>query len=244
MELPKSCELDPDGDLTLILLDHCDTDSYLVDHLKKSISSNMRKSRGIKRSLSGQFKNVVPTSSSSVVGQDNPPEADDCGTHKIRLKVSSKHLTLASPVFKALLRGGFAESRDLDAGSPAEVHLPDDNAVALWLLLYILHGQLTRLPRKLNLTTLTQIAVLVDKYELHEATEKITDEWFARSKKRSTAEYEHHSDEVLQLLCVSWVFRKHTAFSNTTRLAILYSKGDLATIVADDLPIPAEVFGE
>ncbi len=46
--------------------------------------------------------------------------------------------------------------------------MPDDNTAALCMLLYIIHGQPEKAPEKASLTTLTHVAILVGKYELHE----------------------------------------------------------------------------
>ena len=77
-------------------------------------------------------------------------------------------MTLASSVFKAMLNGHFMEGRLLAEMGMVEVPLPDDDPTAFTILLDIIHGRGSRVPRKLNLTLLTDIAVLVDKYRLHE----------------------------------------------------------------------------
>jgi BTB/POZ domain len=174
MRLPHECELDLDGDLHLILFDHCDTEGAIVEHLKKtsSVSIAQRNTR-LKRSLSGQLKGAVAAETSDP--QACPSPVDDKEPREIRLRVSSKHLTLASPVFKALLRGGFAERTDLDTEDIAQVHLPDDDASAFWLLLYVIHGQPKKVPSTLSLRMLARVTVVIDKYQLHEVAEMVTD---------------------------------------------------------------------
>ncbi|KAF7507990.1 hypothetical protein GJ744_009887 [Endocarpon pusillum] len=239
MKLPNSCNIDPDGDLVLILLDHGDTCERVVKHLKGNITLSLSQSGSrAKRSLNGQVK-VTPSESSHAVARKSS-DAEDGQPQEIRLNVSSKHLTLASPVFKTLLRGGFAESKDLNKGLAAEVRLPEDHPAALWLLLYIIHGQPKRAPDWVDLGMLTEVAVLVDKYELHEATEIITDTWctiIENAKYKATCSPNQH----LQLICVSWVFRKPKMFFKRTHLAMRYSDRDLAAEGVTDLPIPIEV---
>ena len=48
--------------------------------------------------------------------------------------------------------------------------MPDDNAAALWMLLYTIYGQLRKAPEKASVTALTHVATPVDKYELHEGS--------------------------------------------------------------------------
>ncbi|KAF2491511.1 hypothetical protein BU16DRAFT_440318, partial [Lophium mytilinum] len=81
------------------------------------------------------------------------------------LRVSSKILTLASPVFKAMFTHGFAESQDLSSTAPRLIPLPDDNTRAMVLLSRILHHKVARIPKKLSLGALVDLAILSDKYD-------------------------------------------------------------------------------
>lgn len=157
--------------------------------------------------------------------------------------MSSKHLTLASPVFKALLRGSFAESSDLQSDLSPEILLHDDDPAAFWLLLYIIHGRPKQVPNKIGLETLTQIALLVDKYELHEVSEVITDGWIEQIQEEDVPDCEHDIGKVAQLLCVAWVFRNPMMFSKMTFLAMQLSVGNFACVEAAHLPITAAVLG-
>lgn len=218
-----------------------DTHERVVKHLEENITISLSQNGSrAKRSLNGQIKVTPSGSSHAVAGKSS--DAEDVQPQEIRLNVSSKHLTLASPVFKTLLRDGFAESKDLNKGLAAEVRLPEDDPAALWLLLYIIHGQPKKAPDWVDLSMLSEVAVLVDKYELHEATEIITDTWFTIVEKANsnvTASLSQH----LQLICVSWVFRKPGMFFQMTHLAMRYSDRGLAAEGVVDLPIPVKILG-
>jgi hypothetical protein len=68
------------------------------------------------------------------------PDAD-------RMLVSSKHMTLASPIFKAMLRTGtFSEGQELARRGKAEINLPEDDPTAFTILLNVIHGHGSRLP--------------------------------------------------------------------------------------------------
>lgn len=90
----------------------------------------------------------------------------------VRIKVSSKHLMLASPVFKAMfkpdlcLEGELLKSRDL-----AEVDLPDDDPEPFELLMNILHGRSRQVPQYISFDTLTNLSILADKYQILEPLE-------------------------------------------------------------------------
>ena len=245
MHLPNSCELDPDGDLILILLDRGDTDQTLVNHVKNSISISHTQNRiRTKRSLSGRSKNVMPVEETDAVTPQSSAEVADNESREIRFKVSSKHLSLVSPVFKALLRGGFAEGQKKNAGMLTEVRLHDDHPAALWLLLLIIHGQPKKVPASVSLETLIPISILVDKYELHEVAEVTTDVWFSSLEKEVMSKDDHCFEEIVQLVCISWVFRKPDMFFNMTHMTMLYSVGSLESEEAAGLPIPAVALGK
>ncbi|KAH6713229.1 hypothetical protein DL95DRAFT_74558 [Leptodontidium sp. 2 PMI_412] len=84
--------------------------------------------------------------------------------------VSSKHMKLVSPVFRAMLqRDGFREGCVRGSEGSVEDPLPDDDPRAMKILLDIVHGRNRRVPRKVSLRILTAIAVLADKYLMVEA---------------------------------------------------------------------------
>lgn len=107
-----------------------------------------------------------------------------------------------------------------------------------------IHGQPKKAPGKVSLNTLTHVAILVDKYELHEGTEFAIVPWVNKVKKKDMTGYEGCLDEVLQFLCITWVFRYHEMFTEMTYLAMLYSDGNLAAAGSDELPVPANVLSQ
>ena len=50
------------------------------------------------------------------------------------MQVSSKHLAMAIPVFKALLSHGFSEGEALRTQGTAKIPLPDDDPAAMAIL--------------------------------------------------------------------------------------------------------------
>ncbi|KAI1388138.1 uncharacterized protein F4822DRAFT_303427 [Hypoxylon trugodes] len=75
--------------------------------------------------------------------------------------VCSKALARASPVWKTLLYGGFAESIQPDRSTGKEwiVNLPDDDAAAVQIILNILHYRFDEIP-------ISAHTILSDKYDL------------------------------------------------------------------------------
>ena len=78
------------------------------------------------------------------------------------LRVSSKHRTLASPVFKRFLQPGSREGEKLKNKGHARLELKDDDPTALSIFLNIIHGHFNGVSEAVNLDTFTEIAILAD----------------------------------------------------------------------------------
>jgi len=88
------------------------------------------------------------------------------GPEKRNFLVCSKVLARASPVFKAMLFGGFRESKPTD-GTPWIVTLPEDNFEAAEILFNVAHAQFDRLPStNLDLRVFYGTLLFADKYDM------------------------------------------------------------------------------
>ena len=108
-----------------------------------------------------------PTSNPDTV-LDNELEGKLDSTKAIDFKVCSATLRRASPYFKALLYGGFAESKPEAPTAPWTVRLLEDDPLAMDILLHLLHGFHDKIQSvsSRHLYTMYNILVAVDKYEL------------------------------------------------------------------------------
>ncbi|KAF4629274.1 hypothetical protein G7Y89_g8873 [Cudoniella acicularis] len=79
----------------------------------------------------------------------------------VRMLVSSKHLMLASPVFKVMLGNQNLKS----------------------ILMNIVHGHTRKVPRRVSLRALSRLSILVDKYQMLGVVELFSDTWIQFLKK-------------------------------------------------------------
>ena len=85
---------------------------------------------------------------------------------KTRLLVSSKVLTLASPVFAAMFKSRFKEGLNNHSKSAKPpIPLLDDNAEAVIVLCNAIHLRTSEMPKKLAVACLKDLAVVCDKYD-------------------------------------------------------------------------------
>ncbi|KAI0534313.1 hypothetical protein GGR58DRAFT_483197 [Xylaria digitata] len=124
--------------------------------------------------------------------------------------VCSRTLSRVSPVWKALLYGGFAESKSSSAPSASDwvVELPDDNPKAMATILNIIHSRFESIPRitePMDLEGLYQLTVLTDKYDLTATLQPWAFAWVESIR----VEYEKRVDiSVLDLERLSWIARE------------------------------------
>jgi hypothetical protein len=171
---------------------------------------------------------------------ETEPKKPDIEVHML---VSSKHLMLASPVFKAMLkRDTFKEGRTLSSNGRVEVPLPDDNVAAFIIILDIIHGRNRRVPRQVSLEVMTNLSILVDKYQMLEAVEVFSDAWIEDLKVNLPEQFD---DNMGQWLAISWVFGKRVEFKTMTQY--IEQQSDVSKIgnyFDPDLPIPHVIFGK
>jgi len=171
---------------------------------------------------------------------ENEPKKPDIEVHML---VSSKHLILASPVFKAMLKGDtFKEGRTLSSSGRVEVPLPDDNVAAFIIILDIIHGRNRRVPRQVSLEMMTNLSILVDKYQMLEAVEAFSEAWIEDLKVNLPEQFD---DNTGRWLAISWVFGRRVEFTTMTQYIEQQSGVSwIGNYFDPDLPIPHIIFGK
>jgi hypothetical protein len=173
--------------------------------------------------------------------EEGNEEAQEEGEEVIYFRVSSRHLMLASPWFKRLLKKeGWSESVRSEADGLLRINAADWDEDAFLILLNMFHLRHRQVPRTVTLETLAKIAVIVDYYECGEAIELFTDMWI-NALKTSTVVPSTYSRDLVLWIWVSWVFDMRDYFERATSVAIKQSEEASRTL---DLPIPIRVTGE
>lgn len=178
--------------------------------------------------------NAIPAHGCSTSDAEPDNEED------IHYRVSSRHLMLASPWFKRLLKKErWSESARNERDGFFHITAAEWDAEAFLILLNIFHIRNRKVPRTVSLEMLAKIAVLADYYECHEVLELFTTMWLECLKKSSPIRQVYDRYLVLWI-CISWVFDVKDFFAQATAIVVQKSDESLRTL---GLPIPAKVSG-
>lgn len=129
------------------------------------------------------------------------------GKQKLRFRVHSQCLQLASPVFHtkflSLWSGGKSPSED----SPKDIGLGDDDGSAMWRICCVLHHRNDLVPLELPAEEVLQIAVVSSKYNLSCALKHIQEAWLTKAVDTNTMR------GAARLLAAAQLFRNAPSYS-------------------------------
>lgn len=136
-----------------------------------------------------------------LVGTENPRS----------IKASSKILSLASPVFAAMLGPNFLEGSHLSTTDPYQLHLPEDDAEAMIWFCLVLHYR-RDIDECISLSLFEKMALLCNKYDCAKALSPWTKVWLHRvhAVLKVQADYE-------RLLYCSYVYGVHDSFWKSSK---------------------------
>ncbi|KAF4164790.1 hypothetical protein CNMCM6936_008757 [Aspergillus lentulus] len=217
-------ELDSQGDITFLVYDVPDSFPHSLDQLDTLL-------------LDGSTPTTTSSAAEAAAAEEEETTQNEQPQAILKIRASSKHLTLACPQFTRTLHSGFQESHSLEKAGHLTLEIDNWDPAAFLLLMLILHGRTRPVPRKLTLSKLVDFAVLVDYYECYEAVEVFTDMWMTALKKPTTATSLTSLAQAEEWLFVSWVFQHREMFAQAGG----YLLGNLSGRFCSELPVPRRV---
>ncbi|KAA8913673.1 hypothetical protein FN846DRAFT_929155 [Sphaerosporella brunnea] len=142
-----------------------------------------------------------------------------------RFLVYSQVLCAASSIFNRMLSSGsrFSEAVELrsraSGDKPVVVKLEDDDSATLLIVLRVLHYQIKTVPQKLSVEQMVQVAIICDKYFLHESLQLMANTWIGSS-------WSEKQEQLEYWLLISWIFGPETIFTEVSRSLILEASED------------------
>jgi hypothetical protein len=143
------------------------------------------------------------------------------GMNTRNLLISSKVLTLASPVFAAMLSPRFREGQRSESGTLDPISLPDDDVEAMTTLCQIFHFRYDMLPAKPSLELFKNLAVLCDKYDCVAPLRFVSETWLVMWEGTSSKE------DLEILLFVSFIFGRAERFASLSERIVKEFSGNL-----------------
>jgi hypothetical protein len=220
--------VDPDGDVILNL-------EYPNDPFALECGSLPTRTQSPNSTASTNNDSIL-NKISSLLDIAEPGEGDK--TEVVTFRVSSRHLALASPVFKSALTGGWKESAKTEGEHQINTQGWDTTAFSIFL--NAIHCQYRQVPRSLELEMLAKVAVIVDYYAAHQAIEILSPIWINALRPRLPTTTCHNKTIALWI-CISWVFGDSSAFETATKVAIHHGRSKMTNF---GLPIPGQVVGK
>jgi len=219
--------VDPDGDVILNL-------EYPNDPFAPECGSPpTRTQRPNSTALTENDSSLKTLSSTQDIAE--PGEGDKT----VKFRVSSRHLVLASPVFKSALTGGWKESAKIEGKH--QINSQGWDTTAFGIFLNAIHCQYRQVPRVLELEMLAKVAVIVDYYAAHQAMEILSSIWITELRWRLLTTTTCHNRTIALWICISWVFGDSVAFESATKVAIHHGRLRMTDF---GLPIPKRVIGK
>ena len=224
-------EVDPDWDLVLTLRNPNKPFAVWKDDFDRPSALQKQQSNDAN-------EEEMPTVPPATQTNSAPAPTDEASPEEIHYRLSSKHLILASDVFRRMLTGFFREATVDEAGKYHITAEGWDQEVFL-VLMNIIHSRNRRwIPRKVSLEFLAKIAELVEFYQCHEALEIWTNEiWLLKFGRWMPDSYGRY---LILWIAVCWVFKHVGAFRDITWYACNFALGPIETL---DLPIPSSIVG-
>ncbi|RGP64389.1 hypothetical protein FLONG3_9576 [Fusarium longipes] len=152
---------------------------------------------------------------------------------KVRMRVSSRHLILASSVFRAMLNGPWSEASS--SSQPLrQITTTGWDPLALAIVLDIIHGRHREIPEDLTIGLVARIATIVDYYDCHEVIYVYRGPWLINNR-RLPRPRELCETSLLHLY-ICGVFSHKEAYYQMLELLLKHSEG-LPSINTFELPI-------
>ncbi|KAF5690406.1 hypothetical protein FGLOB1_14652 [Fusarium globosum] len=161
---------------------------------------------------------------SSTVGTTYYHEGDE-SVSELRLKVSKKHLTVASRRAKAMFQRDYHETQksEVDGFYHWKIE-PLFDPEALRMVMKVIHAQAQDLPDEVTLQSIASIAEVVDDLQCHDALSFFVKAWINRLSESVPSRM---CDELVQWIFIASVFGLNEKFKHATRMAVMHSKGSI-----------------
>ena len=159
----------------------------------------------------------------------------------MRIRASSKALSLASPFFAAMFSPRFAESKPVSCGENRNITLLDDDPSAMITLWNVVHMKSSRVSAA-SFDAVEKLSILCDKYDCAEALSPWSRQWLSKWQGSMNGQ-----DGYLKMIYVSYGFNDHDSFwKATSNVLKCYDNATITTASSNQQGfaiLPAQLLG-
>jgi hypothetical protein len=244
-------EIDPSGDLLIIVVPPTEPlavwpfpdGEYSDDESDTSADDDEEMDEsGDSEGSSNSEDDEMDTDTEEPEAEPLPIETEEPASaptpEELRLKVSSKHLCLASRRFQRMLTGQWIEANTVYDDGLRHVEIEGFHPEAYRIVMNAIHGNYRQVPRQIDdLDLLAKLALVIDDLECHEAVEINFDYWISGCN----AECRKFDRDLFLWIFISSVFRQAEIFERATYTAIVKGTEPIPSL---GLPIRDQVLRE
>jgi hypothetical protein len=155
------------------------------------------------------------------------------------MRVSSKHITLASRYFQRMLQGQWKEGEQLRSKGYVEIPIEEDwDLDTFIILLNIIHCRSRAVPKSVSLETLVDLTVLADFYDCVDAVHFFAGAWIHSCARTIPKTY---SEDLVKWMFVCLAFDSQEHLKSLMRI---YLRQGSDPIDAQGLPMADSVIGK
>jgi hypothetical protein len=119
-----------------------------------------------------------------------------------------------------MLKGGWKEPQKLSTDGFVSIPVLDADPEAMLILLNLIHGHASKVPRVITVEMIAKIGILVDYYECYDAVDVISELWIGHRKTMPGL----YCRETALWICIGLCFRRKEEFQLATKIAIRSSR--------------------
>ncbi|PYH96904.1 hypothetical protein BO71DRAFT_319663 [Aspergillus ellipticus CBS 707.79] len=165
-----------------------------------------------------------------------PEVEEDPADKTFRIRASSKHLIMASPMFKSMLTSGWKEANEFRKTGFADLTTSGWDMDAFSIVLKILHGKQHEIPRFEEIEKIAKVGMIADYYCCQELVRAAALPWLIRLPKEvpNTCSYR----DLVLWIWVSHFYQLPEHFTAATAIAISQATGEIDPL---GIPISTEI---
>lgn len=159
---------------------------------------------------------------------------------EVRIKVSGKHLSMASPMFERIISGNSKERVQTNGTPSVEIYVEGLDLEVFLILMNILHYKPQELPAQASVELVAKLGILADYYECVSVVRFYAVNWMTPTLMEMVPSTigDTCMRDLMVRLWISWIFDLPEAFKYYSETLVQNSRGSIGLL---GLPMPGRI---